>query len=186
MAQLAICHRLWGTERGDVAVLARAESRTWRVWSVFTLHRATATESAMLQRLRDWYQRHVIDGEPPGLDGTAATSAAMQRVWSPVDQTAQATPKDLQRWQELCSVRDAMDELAGRRRELEQQLQRRMETATVLEGPAGKLATWRARKGSESIDLAALRTERPDIAKKYTRRGSPGRTFSLKRSTDGR
>jgi predicted phage-related endonuclease len=179
-AQLAVANRLWGTEDADLAVLARAERRRWRVWQVFELHRDPVAEAGMLARLRDWYERHVVDGEPPGLDGTAAASVVLQRVWSPVDRVEAANDDDVRRWRELLQVRDAIAELEARKRELEQELQRRMADATVLQGPGGqRLATWRPRKGSTRIDLDALRRDHPDIAQAYARESEPGRTFRL-------
>ena len=42
-----------------------------------------------------------------------------------------------------------------------------------------KVLTWREQAGRESLDVARLRTEHPDLVAEFTRQGSPSRVMRL-------
>ena len=179
VAQIAVAHTLQGWCRGDLAAHARAARRGDDYWRVWTIDRDPAVEEYVLRTGRDWYRRHVEDGTPPACDGRRATSEALARIWRPDDTVRDATPEDVADLHALLSVRAALEDLEGRRRELEQRIQARMGAATVLRRDGDTVLTWRPVRARETIDARRLRAERPDVAAAYTTRGEASRRFAL-------
>jgi predicted phage-related endonuclease len=87
----------------------------------------------------------------------------------PVDsgKTIAASPTTLNDYDELCAVRDHIDQLTRRREELEYLLKAEMKDATELVGFTDRLATWKTHTKNK-LDIAALRKAEPVIANKYT------------------
>lgn len=148
-AQLAVAHRLWGTEWGDLAAFARAPG--WgddRVWAVYHLRRDPRVEQDVLDAVHRWLEVHVEHGNPPEPDGSASAADTLRRIWAPADERVlTAGPAELELYRRYLQCRTARDEVAGRMEEARQRLQLVMADATELLGPDGRpIATWRTDK----------------------------------------
>jgi hypothetical protein len=62
-----------GVDRGDLAAFGRVSSD----WRVYTIPRRERVAAAMVSRVRDWYERHIVEGRPPPIDGSDACGRAL-------------------------------------------------------------------------------------------------------------
>lgn len=144
IGQLAVCARLYGSERAELAAMARAP-RDRRVWAVYSMARDEELEKQLLGRAWQWVETYVLGGRCPPEDGTEDANNTLRRMWAPVDdRVLVAEPADLERYRRLLQTRAAVEEIQGRHNELRQGLQLSMRDATVLTDPGGaRLCTWR-------------------------------------------
>lgn len=134
---------------------------------------------SLVERVRDWFEHHVVEGEPPAIDGSSGCMAALlarhpvatPKTW------VEATTADLAIAKDLVRVRQELAHLADAKVELENKFRDRIGDAYGLRDGKDLIATWGARKGSVKIDADRLRTELPEIAARYTTVGKPSRSF---------
>ena len=136
--------------------------------SLWHIERDAELGAALMRIGGAWWRRHVLGGEPPPLDASPATAAALARRYPAVPElTADLTVhRDL--------VRE-LHELAAAQRVLKQQRALAENRLRLLLGNAdagtvdGQVAvTWREHSRRE-LDRAALREEQPQLVDKYTR-----------------
>ena len=162
-----------GLDRCDLAAFSAMDDD----WRVYTLRRDEVVERAVVGRVRAWRERHVLGGEPPDADGSAACRRAMERRWKAERATHEATVEDTALVRRALELREAVKTAEAELDATVARLQERMGPADELVVGGECVATWRARKGSTRIDLDRLRRELPDVAEKYTVTGTPGRTW---------
>lgn len=170
LAQVAIAHRLWGVDVGELAALARAPG--WgadRVWATYALPRDPVREARVIDAVRSWVDLHVEQGEPPMPDGSDSAERSLRRMFVPLgeDLVRVATPTDLEHHRRILACREAIAEIQGRLDESRQRLQLALGEATELRRGSERgelLATWRPNKhGVRSLrtrgDNAPITTE---------------------------
>jgi predicted phage-related endonuclease len=151
---------------------------------IYTIRRDFGVEKAVVNRARAWYQRHVEQGEPPGFDGSRAASEALARQHRQARKgaTVEATADDLEAVAELRRVRDREQQLATKRRTLEQRLQARIGDAHRLTHDGETLATWSQPSERRRVDWQRLRREHPGLIDSYeTDDTTITRSFRLRR-----
>lgn len=164
-------------DAADLAAFGRVTSD----WRVYHFDRRERVERAVVDRVRDWYERHVVEGAPPPIDGSDACGRLLGRVHGqPTREWVTATAADVALARDLARTRAQLAELTERAKSLQHQLQDRIGAAHGIRTDEGPIATWGPRKGAARIDTEALREHHPEIAAKYTTIGQPGRSFSFK------
>lgn len=136
---------------------------------IYHVARDPRREAALLRRVEEWYECHVIGGVPP-LDGDADRAAwfAIQPtrdVWVECDATTRDT---LAQWRD---VRRRIRALDAEREAIEAALKARIGDASGIRGEVA----WTYVRGRATVDVRALRADMPDVAARYTRTGSPSR-----------
>lgn len=168
--QLAVVHAIGGVERCDLAVYATVTDD----WRVYSLHRSAPIERRIIAVVEIWFERHVVEGVMPAIDGSADCGRALGLVHrSPTREWRQPSAEDRSIASDLARVRAELAALEQRSAALEHHLQSRIGDAYGLDG----IATWAPRKGRARLDEKALRQAHPEIAQRFTVAGEPGRTF---------
>ncbi len=159
-----------------LAVLFLAERRL----ALYEIRRDADLEAALVAaESRFWHDR-VLARVPP--DPRDAADA--RRRWKVSrDGAAEADERTLESLRDLRRTRAELRSLEARRDELERAAMQRMGEASELVHPATgeTLATWRA-SARRSVDVKALRRERPDVAAEFEV-AAPVRRFLLKETT---
>jgi len=179
LAQLAIVRRHGDYERAELFARARAARRGERVQASYVFVLDEVREARLIRKVREWVERHVVDGVPPPPDGSPSATSTLTRIFRPTDTILEANDDDIRVWHTLLQNRTARDEIEARIREDEQTLMARMKGATVLARNGKRFVTWRARARATRIDIPRLRREAPDVAEKFTVAGEAGRTFRI-------
>lgn len=81
--------RVTGRERVYVPVIIDGAR-----FHVFTVERSEKIQSAIVERARDFWERHVLGGEPPPADGSDDAKAMLQRLYPNVRAQLAAAPDD--------------------------------------------------------------------------------------------
>jgi putative phage-type endonuclease len=136
--------------------------------SLWHVERDRELGAALLRIGGAWWRRHVLGGEPPALDASPATAAALNRRYPAVPElTADLTAhRDLVR--DLHELRAAQRVLKGQAAAVENQLRAALGSAEAGQVDGETVITWREHTRRE-LDRAALREDQPQLADKYTR-----------------
>jgi len=168
-----LCQVLWQqaisglTERADVAVLV--DGREFRLYHI--AHDAEVA-AVMLDEARQWWQRHMVDGEEPPIEGRAARSYLMQKFAKArpdlieADEEANTLMREIQRANALITEGELIKDRTALR------LMQLCGEAAGIEGPVGKWR-WTPQKGRETIDAKALIAHlnvAPEIVQQFTKR----------------
>lgn len=172
--QLSIVSSIHGIERGDLAAFGTLGEE----WAVYTLRRRERLERALVARVRDWYEAHVLTGDPPVVDHTDGCGRALARLHrdvAPGKVRLDPTAEDLALARDLARVRRLLEETTQERDLLQHRLCARIGDAYGMRG----VADWSPVVGRSSIDAAGLRRDHPEIAAAYTKTGEPSRRFTF-------
>jgi len=168
-----LCQVLWQqavsglTAQADVAVLV--DGREFKLYHV--AHDAEVA-AVMLDEVRTWWQRHMVDGEEPAIEGSAARMYLQQKFAKArpdlieADEEANHLMREIQRANQLLLEADVIKERVGLL------LMQKCGEAAGIEGPVGKWR-WTPQKGRATIDakglIAHLRVP-DDVVQQFTKR----------------
>lgn len=136
-------------------------------FEVYELERDDEDIAFILERAKRFWEGHVVTGEPPPIDGSDATAAAIAAIY-PEHQAGKAVeldPSDLQ-------LRDIAKELVKMHKEhlaeVENRIRERLGDAEIGAVDGVPVLSYRAQQRS-GIDLEALRRDHPTIAQTYSK-----------------
>lgn len=136
-------------------------------------------ELRLTERLGEWWQRHIVDGEMPDPD-PQHDGPRLGSLWHDLDTEAVDLTELADTVSDLRSVRASIDHLEQQEAALVSAIKVAMADRTEALVDGQVVATWRASKGRKTFDAKGLAADHPDIVAAYTRTGSPVRTFLLK------
>lgn len=176
LVQLAVAARVRPGLKRCVVVAFGVLDDDYREYPIV---RDVRREERLLAGLHAWYERHIVRGEMPALDGSDAASEALraryrgraEREW------LDAGDDDFELVMQMRAATKRRDDAARERAELQQRLQNRIGDAYGLRHRGRDLCSWAPVKGRTSVDLVALRRDHPDLIAKYTTTSQPSRRF---------
>lgn len=140
----------------------------------------------MRQRLEEWWDRHIVKGEPPDNDGSEACARAKERIYGGDGKrsktTREASPDEVVLSRELFTTKVEIQRLQDRERKL------RNDLADVIgegygihwNGPGGlSKVLYIDVAGRELVDAELLRNEHPEVYAKVARTTDAGRQVRL-------
>lgn len=133
-----------------------------------------------------WYERHVIGGEAPPLDGSPEARRALDRLVGTEQREADERQRDL--LADLRRTRVALERLTKAEESLVRDIKASMAGAGVLVAPALARVTWSPVKGRRTTDWKAVAAEvgaPPELVEKHTRMGEPTTRFAVEFEEDG-
>jgi putative phage-type endonuclease len=135
--------------------------------SLWHIERDPELGAALLRIGWAWWRRHVLLGEPPDVDASPATAAAIDRRYPAVPAlVADLTPmRELVR--DLHEIRAAQRFLKQRAQQRENELRAALGNAEEGQIDGETVVTWRPHTRRD-LDRKALREEQPVLADKYT------------------
>jgi len=160
---LQVQHQLWvlDLELADLAVLVPGDDPFLPELRIFRLHRDEEVVAAVVDRLSTWWQRHVVAGEPPELDGSASAGRWLAS-WPNLGGERAATPGEV--------ALAAGYEMARRNaRAWEEARNRYGQLLVAAAGGVRRLALPRGRvtvvrnSGRTRLDEAALLSDHPEL-----------------------
>lgn len=165
-----------GKKFWDVMVyfMLRDEFRQYR------LHADEEMHEKMLQRASEWWQKHVVEGERPPLDGGDG-SKQMLDITFPEDDGLVRGPEDreLELFKELHSINKVLKDLKERKEETTNLIKEQMGETQEVSNDFCK-ATWKTGVGRRTFDSKTFRKDHPGIADQYTKVSEPTRAFRFK------
>lgn len=138
----------YAMERADVAALLGGND-----FRVYTLHRDAAIEAAVLEFTRTWWQRHMVEGIEPPLEGPNVGDYLARKFRTHTDEVVRVLPSDMiALWLETLATaqatqKDAKAEYDRAANEVKNFLGDRY----AVEGPAGR-AIWTLSKDGTKTD----------------------------------
>jgi putative phage-type endonuclease len=174
-----LCQVLWQqaisglTNMAEVAVLV--DGREFRLYSV--QHDAEVAADLM-QIASDWYERHMVRGEEPPLDGGQVAAYLQQKYKQALSkEVVAASEHGAQLLAEYAIVSEKLKQLKQRQDELKQAAMLEIRDGYGIESEAGKML-WLNAKGRTTTDYAAIVKELQvpeDVLQRHTRIGAPSR-----------
>lgn len=120
-----------------------------------------------------FWTSHVLPHKPPAPDGSESASRALRARWdTSQDVSAEITEGE---WTRLKEASEMVKVWEKQRDEAAQIIQAKMGDAEVAKVDGEKVATWKTSTRT-SLDIKRLKTEQPELAKKYSKTSST-RTF---------
>tara|TARA_R100001443_G_scaffold74300_1_gene82076 strand:- start:517 stop:1467 length:951 start_codon:yes stop_codon:yes gene_type:complete len=162
-------------DRWDFAVLFLVNDEFRR----YTLVRNKKTEKKLVNKCGDWWQKHVVGGEPPPIDGSPAADKFLQdKFGDPGQEYRTADPVEEELIFDLHDLQTEIKSMKEREALLKNQIKERIADNAGLNGVFGTVS-WKMNKGRSSLDSKSLRKEHPEIAKQFTKTSEPSRIFRM-------
>ena len=142
-------------------------------------------QARMLERLSEWWQRHIVGREPPPNDGSEACARAKERLYAGgarEKKTRVATPAEVALARELVAAKTEVQRLQDRERKL------RSDLADAIGEGYGVHWEWAGGTskalyidvaGREVVDTEKLRREHPEVFAKVVKVTEPSRQVRL-------
>jgi putative phage-type endonuclease len=141
-----------------------AEARGWHVAALFGgqrfatyyVRRDSDMINVLLDAVGEWWERHIIHGEEPSVDGSEATARILAHRWPRHQRPllpAPAEVEDLAR--ALRQTRSALEHDEAAEREAVNRIKALMGDGEGYAGTFGQI-TWRAAKDGQKVDWEAL------------------------------
>lgn len=155
-----------------VAVLIGGNDFRW-----FHLPPNPNLDEALLEMEMDWWERHVVNQQPPEPESEA--DVLLRHPIGDSGKTYTLTGEELELFNELVDAQNARRNWKKREDQVRDRLLARIGDATEIMDPAGNLlATWRGHE-QQRIDTKAIKHDHPYLAEAYTN-ATPTRQFRIK------
>lgn len=157
-----------GLARWDVAVFFTFGDEFRR----YTIHRDPAQGAQLVAKVREWWQRHVVEGEQPPIDGSDSASAwLLSQYPRQRSDIRQATIAEQDLAERLHDAEARIETAKAEAEAVGNQLRAAIGESEGLRGPFGKV-TWKWQPGANRLDADRLRRELPETADEYTKQGA--------------
>ncbi len=189
---------VWGPSGSDVVPLhyriqcawyaAISGATIWRLaafstlqedWRIFELPTDPEISDRLLEVAGRWWENHVVDESPPELDtSSGAASYLRERYANPGKQILEASSEDLELLERYRAAKTLRDRSKKELDEASVEIKARIGDARGLEGEPGTLRAVWSRFDRTSVDLKALKKERPDLVEvleQFTKTSPSGR-----------
>jgi putative phage-type endonuclease len=172
---LQVQHQLFVLDApaADLAVLLPGDDPFLPELRVYRIERDLEVEAALVERLRGWWQQHIVGKEPPPFDGSFAATRYLTRRQRMGSRRAVAAEAQLAA--EYEAARRMEDDWSRRRKQLSQQIVAAAGDVAQLDLPVGRITIVR-NEGRSTLDERALLADHPELAgvlDQYRRRGEP-------------
>jgi putative phage-type endonuclease len=147
-----------GLDRGFVVALIGGNRL-----HVHELEADPAAHAEMFQVSQEWWDRHVVSGEPPQVE--AADNALLASLWP--TSTEKAVEVDPELVAELRAARAGAKVAEARKDEAEARLKAALGDADTAVCDGRVAATWRT-QSSTRVDVTRLRAAEPEVAARFT------------------
>ena len=145
----------------------------------YTLIRNKDTENKLVKTCSEWWERHVVIGDPPPVDGTDASAKYLQDKFKEAGKEYRAPTRDEEDLIfDLGEVKDKMKDLKEKEATLKNKLKERIGDDAGLQGVFGTVS-WKMNKGRSTIDTKLLKKNHPEIAEELTKTSEPSRVFRM-------
>ncbi len=153
----------------------------------WVVRRNAEIEGVVLEMAQTWWERHVINREPPAIDGSEGCTKALVKLYPEIKADGYIEANDSQSvlLQELITIDEKVEKAAKRKREIVNALTMDVGEHKGIESIDARLS-WFARKGSSRLDGKALKAAHPEIYEQFLKTGEPGRSVRVTRRTDGK
>jgi putative phage-type endonuclease len=154
-------------DRWDVATLFMINDE----FRTYTLNRDKTVEDRLVEVCGDWWETHMIKGEPPTIDGSnAAAKYLLEKYPQPSDTIRRANHEEEALVMKLHEIKQQMKDLQEEKASLENMIKDAIGEDDGIDGNWGKI-TWRLQKGRQTLDTKRLREKLPEVAEEYTKVG---------------
>lgn len=142
------------------------------------MERDLSLEDMLLNRVGEWFNRHIVKGEAPKLDGSPATASYIkQRFRDHTDAVRAATEAEQALVMELAESRNVQKALEYDIARMEATLKQAIGGDLGLDLGEKRRVTWKQQAGSRRLDAKRLTQDHPALAAEYTVQGEPLRVL---------
>lgn len=138
----------------------------WRT-KTYLVERDQSDIDYMLKRADEFWNDHVLTGEPPQADAHPATTSALGQAWPDADDTLFADVRHIALYERALLARAAVKAAEAAQAEIDNHLRAAMGDCSTLMSAGRVLATWKPQT-RRTIDTKALKADLPDVAEKFT------------------
>mgnify|MGYP003110166069 CR=1 FL=1 len=144
---------------------------------VYRIDRDKALGKRILDIATEWWDEHVVGHKPPPPDGSDDARRLLSVLYNKpdVELLKEASLKDKQLREELLEVKKQYNELAARKKEIENEIRFSIGEAIGIEG----VATWKPNKPSKVFDKNKFREENPEMYDKYVKEKPGSRVLRI-------
>jgi predicted phage-related endonuclease len=148
---------------------------------VHRIERDDERTTRLLDLAQAWYERYVIGGEEPPLDGSPEARRALDRMAG--TEQRDADERQVEMLAELGRTRKALERLTTAEERLVRDIKASMAGAGVLMAPGLARVTWAPVKGRTTTDWKAVAAEvavPPEVIEKHTTTSDPTTRFAVR------
>lgn len=120
---------------------------------MYRIDRDKEAGKRIVEAMSAWYERHVVNGEMPALDGAA--SSTLNLIWAKdTGLVVQASPEDELDMRLLRRLKETMDRAKDVKEALEGRIKQKIADGSALEGREMSM-TWKRSRDTKSVDYEA-------------------------------
>jgi predicted phage-related endonuclease len=158
----------WQLEVCDLEDAWLACLHNGRRLSLWPIHRDRELGADLLMIVEAFWVRHVLGGEPPSIDGRAATTAAIGRRFAHSEPEMIADLSGMaDEIARLREVREQAKALEDERTLIENRIKEALGPAEAGDVDGTRAVTWKSAT-SKRVDIERLRDEQPELAREFT------------------
>ena len=145
----------------------------------YTLIRDKKTEKKLVKKCSDWWDKHILLGEPPPIDGSSAADKYLQGKFSNLSDEYRSADIDEEALIfDLDDIQTEIKSLKEKEALIKNQIKERIGDSAGLSGFFGRVS-WKFSKGRSSLDSKALKEKHPEIVKAFTKTSEPARILRM-------
>ena len=146
----------------------------------FVVERNPEVEGVVIEKAYAWWKRHIIEGEPPAIDGSQACSEGLVKMYPAVrvEKIREATMEEDSRLVELFKLSERIKADQLQKKELMNAICADIADAQGLKG-SRCMVRWDERKGTTRLDSKALKAAHPEIWDDFSVTGQPSRSARM-------
>ncbi len=170
MAQCIWQMAVLDVDRCDLAAFATISDE----YRCYRINRNKELEDKIVGLARDWYKKHIEGGAPPEIDGSDGCGQSLAIIFRQESKDfIEPTEEHMVMAKELLDIRERYSTLSAEKGEIENRLKNEIGSSYGIAG----VAIWTESKARNKFDRKTFESDNPDLAKKYTTKTEPTRTF---------
>lgn len=144
---------------------------------VYQIDRDEDFNQWLIDTLGNWVQRHIVQGDPPAIDASPASSTYLRKVFpQELKGLREATDAEVELALSYAHTKRVLKEAEAHADLLKNKLAEAIGENAGLITPSGNV-TWKWQAGARRVDTEALRTRFPDIAAEVSKQGEDMRVL---------
>jgi putative phage-type endonuclease len=141
----------------------------------WVVERDAAKEKEVIKKTRDWWTRHIVNGEVPDVDGSIECMKGLYNVYPEPKEAAKPANDDEQKLiEDLIKHNDILSNAQKEVKRIKNQLALAAGDNVGIYSDLGRF-TWSRQKGITRLDSKRLKADRPDLYEQFSKTSEPSR-----------
>tara|TARA_Y100000593_G_scaffold6306_1_gene12026 strand:+ start:1592 stop:2524 length:933 start_codon:yes stop_codon:yes gene_type:complete len=146
---------------------------------LYTVERNKEAEEMVLEKAREWWQKHIINGDPPEVDASTDCTSGLVKMYPHIKhEMREASVEEDARLTELWRLNQEAKKITEDKKRLLNQICSEIGDSKGIKG-SDCYVNWSETKGATRLDSKALKAAHPEVWDEFAVTGKPSRSARL-------